>query len=147
MKHISTKMALVCSALVMSSTSYSQNEVSIPNGPYLGQTPPGAMPEIFAPGIVNTENVVELEGMFGSDMNTFYFVREAKEYAGVVKAGAFKGEETSYGLAAIEYKNNKWQHSVVTKAASEPSISPDGNTILFKNGYIERTSDGWSDMK
>ena len=47
----------------------------------------------------------------------------------------------------IEYKNNKWQQSVVAKAVSEPSISPDGNTILFKNGYIERTSDGWSEMK
>jgi Tol biopolymer transport system component len=80
-------------------------------------------------------------------MNTFYFVREGEEYSGVVKIGEFKGEEVSYGLAVIEYKYNKWQHSVVAKAASEPSISPDGNTILFKNGYIERTSDGWSEMK
>lgn len=80
-------------------------------------------------------------------MNSFYFVREGEEYAGVVKVGEFKGDEVSYGLAVIEYKNSKWQQSVVTKAASEPSISPDGNTILFRNGYIERTSDGWSQMK
>ncbi|WP_076412610.1 PD40 domain-containing protein [Shewanella sp. UCD-KL12] len=147
MKRVSTAIVLIFSALVVSSTSYSQDDISIPNGPYLGQTPPGAIPEIFAPGIVNKEGSTDLEGMFGSDMNTFYFVREAEEYAGVVKVGEFKGDEESYGLAVIEYKNNQWQQSVVAKAASEPSISPDGNTILFKTGYIERTSDGWSEMK
>jgi hypothetical protein len=147
MKRVSTKIVLLFSALVMSSSSYSQDDIPIPDGPYFGQTPPGSTPEIFAPGVVNTEEFTELEGMFGADMNTFYFVREGEEYAGVVKVGAFKGDEVSYGLAVIEYKNSKWQQSVVAKAASEPSISPDGNTILLKNGYIERTSDGWSEVK
>lgn len=147
MKGVSTKIVLLFSALVMSSTSYSQDDILTPEGPYIGQIPPSSTPEIFAPGIVNREGSTDLEGMFGSDMNTFYFVREGEEYAGVVKVGEFKGDEGPYGLAVIEYKNNKWQQSVVAKAASEPSISPDGNTILFKNGYIERTSDGWSEMK
>ena len=147
MKLVSTAIVLLFSALAMSGTSYSQDDISIPDGPYLGQTPPGSTPEIFAPGIVNKEESIDLEGMFGSDMNTFYFVREGEEYAGVVKVGTFKGDEVSYGLAVIEYKNNKWQQSVVTEAVSEPSISPDGNVILLKNGYIERTSDGWSEVK
>jgi Tol biopolymer transport system component len=147
MKRVSTKIVLLFSALVMSSTSYSQDDILVPEGPYIGQIPPSSTPEIFAPGIVNREGSTDLEGMFGSDMNTFYFVREGEEYAGVVKVGEFKGDEAPYGLAVIEYKSNKWQQSVVAKAASEPSISPDGNTILFKNGYIERTSDGWSEMK
>lgn len=133
MKRVSTKIVLLFSALVMSSTSYSHDDISIPDGPYLGQTPPGSTPKIFAPGIVNTEEFIEIEGMFGADMNTFYFVR--------------RDEKEVYSLNVIEYKNNKWQQSVVVKAASEPSISPDGNTILFKNGYIERTNDGWSKMK
>ncbi len=147
MNNIGISITLLFSILACSSKSYSQDQFPIPDGPYLGQTPPGSTPEIFAPGIVNREESTDLEGMFGSDMNTFYFVREGEEYGGVVKVGAFKGDEVSYGLAVIEYKNNKWQHSIVAKAASEPSISPDGNTILFKNGYIERTSDGWSEMK
>ena len=147
MNNIGISITLLFSILAFSSNSYSQDQFPIPDGPYLGQTPPGSTPEIFAPGIVNREESTDLEGMFGSDMNTFYFVREGEEYGGVVKVGEFKGEEGSYGLAVIEYKNNKWQHSVVAKAVSEPSISPDGNTILFKNGYIERTSDGWSEMK
>jgi len=140
-------MLLLMSVSMVNGVSQAQDAVPIPDGPYLGQTPPGSTPEIFAPGIVNTEEFVEVEGMFGADMNTFYFVRNAEKYGGVVKVGEFKGNEVSYGLAVIEYKNNRWQHSVVARAASEPSISPDGNTILFKNGYIERTSDGWSEMK
>ncbi|KGJ94243.1 TolB family protein [Colwellia psychrerythraea] len=147
MKYIGILITLLFFILACSSKSYSQDQFPIPDGPYLGQTTPGSTPEIFAPGIVNREESTDLEGMFGSDINTFYFVREGEEYGGVVKVGAFKGDEVSYGLAVIEYKNNKWQHSVVAKAVSEPSISPDGNTILFKNGYIERTSDGWSEMK
>jgi len=147
MKYIGISITLLFSILACCSKGYSQDQLPIPDGPYLGQTPPGSTPEIFAPGIVNREESTDLEGMFGSDMNTFYFVREGEEYDGVVKVGAFKGDEVSYGLAVIEYKNNKWQQSVVAKAVSEPSISPDGNTILLKNGYIERTSDGWSEVK
>ncbi len=135
---------LVALALLscMNSISQAQDAIPIPDGPYLGQTPPGITPAPFAPGIVNKENSIDLEGMFGPDMNSFYFTRSGEEYTGVVK-----GDEFPYGLAVIEYKNNRWQQSVVTKAASEPSISPDGNTILFKNRYIERTNDGWSEMK
>jgi len=147
MKYIGISITLLFSILVCSSKSYSQDQFPIPDGPYLGQTPPGSTPEIFAPGIVNTEKFVEVEGMFGADMNTFYFVRNAEKYSGIVKVGAFKGETSTAGLIAIEYKNNKWQQSVVATAVSEPSISPDGNIIYLKNAYVERTRDGWSEVK
>jgi hypothetical protein len=146
-KSILPSTLLLLSVLTMGNSSQAQAAVPIPDGPYLGQTPPGSTPEIFAPGIVNTEEFTEIEGMFGADMNTFYFVRNAEKYTGIVKVGAFKGETSTFGLIVIEYKNNKWQQSVVAKAVSEPSISPDGNTILLKNGYIERTNDGWSEVK
>lgn len=147
MKNLCTSIILLISVLTFSSKSYSQGNISIPDGPYVGQTPPGSTPEIFAPGIVNKEGSTDLEGMFGSDMNTFYFVREGEEYAGVIQFGTFNGKSWPYGLAVVEYKNNKWQQSVVAKAVSGPSISPDGNTILFSNRYIERTNDGWSEVK
>lgn len=134
-------------AIMISSSGYSQEHISIPDGPYLGQTPPGSTPEVFAPGIVNKEGSIELEGMFSPDMKTFYFTREGEAYTGIAKVKPSKGKTVSYGLASFEYKDNKWQHSVVAKAVSEPSISPDGNKILFKEGYIERTGNGWSDIK
>jgi len=134
MKSILLSMLLLLSVLMMSSVSHSQDAIPIPDGPYLGQTPPGSTPEIFAPGIVNTEEYREIEGMFGADMKTFYFVRRA-------------GKERSHGLAVIEYKNNQWHESVVKQDVSEPSISPDGMTIYFKNKYMELTSAGWSELK
>jgi hypothetical protein len=147
MKSVLLSTTLIFSAFLMNNSSHEGDGLPELTGPYLGQTPPGSTPEIFAPGIVNKEDSIDLEGMFGPDMNSFYFTREGKEYAGVIKVGEYKGNDFSYGLAVIEYKNNRWQQSVVAKAVSEPSISPDGNTILFKNGYIERTESGWSEMK
>ena len=58
-------MALLLSVM-MSAGSYAQDKATqIPDGPYLGQTPPGTTPEVFAPGIVNKEDSTDLEGMFG----------------------------------------------------------------------------------
>ncbi|PCI63169.1 MAG: hypothetical protein COB37_05525 [Kordiimonadales bacterium] len=134
MKSLSPTILLLLSALMISSGSHSQDAIPIPDGPYLGQTPPGSTPEIFAPGIVNTEEHREIEGMFADDMKAFYFVRRGGKYK-------------EHGLAVIEYKNNRWQHSVVKHGESEPSISPDGMTVYFAKTYIERTSTGWSELK
>ncbi|PCI52464.1 MAG: hypothetical protein COB36_14990 [Alphaproteobacteria bacterium] len=92
MKRVCASMLLL-SALIMSSNSHSQDDVPIPDGPYLGQTPPGSTPKIFAPGIVNTEEYREVEGMFAADMKAFYFIKSGGKYK-------------SSGLAVIEYKNN-----------------------------------------
>ncbi len=43
-------------------------------GPYLGQKPPGTTPEIFAPGIVSTENN-EINSVFSPDGKEFFFAR------------------------------------------------------------------------
>jgi len=118
MTYISVPIILLFSILAFSSKSYSQGDISIPDGPYLGQTPPGSTPEIFAPGIVNTEEFIEIEGMFGADMNTFYFVR--------------RDEKEVYSLNVIEYKNNQWQKSIVKQGGAShlslpmarPSILP-----------------------
>ena len=136
MKRVCASMVLLLSVLMMSSGSHSQDDIPIPDGPYLGQKNPGSTPEIFAPGIVNTEENREIEGMFAADMKAFYFIRRPL------------GEKSkSYVLAVIEYKNNQWQESVVKQGVSEPSISPDGMTVYFAKEYMERTSAGWSELK
>ena len=76
MKFKLSSILLSLSVLVTTSVSHAQDATLIPDGPYLGQTPPGSTPEIFAPGIVNTEEFIEIEGMFGADMNTFLFRQE-----------------------------------------------------------------------
>ncbi|WP_412970847.1 TolB family protein [Glaciecola sp. MF2-115] len=133
MKSVSTAIILLLFVLVMSNISYGQDDVPIPSGPYLGQTPPGSTPELFAPGIVNTEELIEIEGMFGADMHTFYFVR--------------RDEKEVYSLNVIEFKNNQWQKSIVKSNVGGAYISSDGKIIYLNNSYIERTNDGWSELK
>jgi hypothetical protein len=122
--------------LAISSNGNSEDQSPALTGPYLGQTPPGSTPEIFAPGIINTEENREIEGMFSNGMKAFYFIKRP-----------LGDKSDSNSLTVIEYKNNQWQESVVKQGVSEPSISPDGNTIYLKTKYIERTNAGWSEPK
>ncbi len=41
---------------------------------YLGQQPPGRTPEIFAPGIISTENYEHSPAVFSPDLKTVYWV-------------------------------------------------------------------------
>jgi WD40 repeat protein len=136
MKRVRSSMVLLLSVLMMSGNAYGQDALPIPDGPYLGQTPPGSTPEIFAPGIVNTEENREVEGMFAADMKEFYFIRRPVDE-----------QQASNVLVVIEYKNNRWQESVAKQGVSTTSISPDGKTFYLKTQYMERTNAGWSEPK
>ena len=87
---------------------------------YLGQKPPGLTPELFAPGIVSTEEYVESLYAFTPDMKEFYFSRIGKEYKKTV-------------VLFMQYNNNSW---------SEP-------TVLLKDvdNYKERFTPGLSELK
>jgi hypothetical protein len=45
------------------------------DSPYLGQEPPGMIPEVFAPDLVSLPNRCEVGGFFSPDMNEFYFTQ------------------------------------------------------------------------
>ena len=136
MNTILTTFALVFTFGAVSSGSHGQDARSIPDGPYLGQTPPGSTAELFAPGIVNTEENREVGGMFAADMKEFYFIRRPVDE-----------QQASNVLVVIEYKNNQWQESVAKQGVSNTSISPDGKTFYLNTQYMERTNAGWSDPK
>lgn len=136
MKPICITIALLLPMLIVSCNSHSESEPSIVKSPYLGQTPPGSIPEIFAPGIVNTKENREVAGMFADDMKTFYFIRRPLD----------EGSEANV-LTAIEYKNGQWQESRVKQGVNGLTVSPDGMTIHFPKEYIERTPAGWSELK
>ena len=102
-------------------------------GPYLGQRPPGLVPELFAPDIIQTEHR-EAEAAFTPDLKEFYFRRRGGEYK-------------NNTLVVIQYKDNRWTESVVPPRAGEPFISPDGKVLYLGSKYRERTNSGWSEVK
>ncbi len=53
----------------------------IPDGPYLGQTPPGAEPEVFAPGIISVDAIPELGITFSPDGEYLFLIR-GNDFAG-----------------------------------------------------------------
>ncbi len=110
------------------------NEEATRENLYLGQKPPGLIPEPFAPGMVTTEDW-EVSGVFTPDMKEFYFIREGKET---------KEQE----LVVFQYQNNQWQESVVSPRVGTPFIAPDGKTMYLGRRYKERTeAGGWSALK
>lgn len=123
--------------LAVGLTSCSINDLSTEAaGPVLGLSVPGSLIELLSPGLVNTVENREIQGMFGADMSTFYFIR--RPWA----------EDASHNvLTVLEYQEGQWRESVVRRGVSEPSVSPDGAKIYFKNEFIERTDEGWSEMQ
>ena len=99
---------------------------------YLGQKPPGLTPKVFAPGIVSTEHHEWGPG-FSPNMKEFYFSRRNNK----------SGKDSHFVLKS---ENNRWHQSEV-KPGVGASISPDGKTMFFKNQYMERTDEGWSEFK
>jgi Tol biopolymer transport system component len=89
--------------------------------PYLNQTPPGELPEVFAPGIVSTEKS-ELNSLFSPDGKEFYFSRSKKP-----------------GFSAIwmmRFEDGIWADpKPVSFATGETDVNPtmttDGTTIYF----------------
>lgn len=119
--------------MMLGCASYADSGSSILKGPYLGQTPPGLTPEVFAPGIVSTDNR-DNSGFFTPDMKEFYFTRKTLE-----------SEEWS--LVVFRNEGNRWRESVVMPRVGRPLIAPGGKVMHLGKRYMERTADGWSDVK
>jgi hypothetical protein len=124
---------IVSTLTVVAGLNVTQGQSDQLQGPYLGQTPPGAEPKVFAPGLVSTERYT-YGGTFTPDMNSFYFLRDS---------GADNGVEF------VVFKNigDKWQESVVSKPVGQPMISPNGKMMHLGRRYKDWTPDGWSDVK
>lgn len=134
MKRKNPVQCALLASFVLAFQVQAQQELSGLTGPYLGQTPPGETAEVFAPGIVNAPLYESKEGMFAGSMDAFYFVKGPKD-----------GPERQ--LIAIENQNGQWRQSVVFEGETEPSFSPDGNTLYFQTRFMERTATGWTDLQ
>ncbi len=128
MKRAPASMALLISVLMMSGNSYSQDDIPFPDGPYLGQTPPGSTPEIFAPGIVNTEENRDVasssEWTLPSDAEIQALLTRRMEHNGV---GIVVGVIDSNGRRVISYG----------RTGADDNRPLDGDTI-FQLGSVTK---------
>jgi len=119
------------------------------SGPYMGQTPPGAVPKLFAKGIVSRRN-----GMYG----TITFSPDGRE--------AFWKPEPPYKEAAMKIENGLWgpPRSIPFTAADSidvPFFSADGRRLYFMTGsrnaqgivekeaiwLVEKGDGGWAEPR
>ncbi|WP_445359584.1 hypothetical protein [Microbulbifer sp. ANSA005] len=133
MKHFCSSIILLISLLAVSSYGCSQEALPLLEGPYLGQTPPGLTPKIFAPGYVATRHR-DYSGSFTPDMTEFYFSR-------------MDVDTEKWLLIRFKQIGNQWHESVVGPRVGRPLLAPDGKTMHLGNKYMVRTESGWSDIK
>lgn len=138
MMHKKNAFLLILIALLLVACNNGENQVNKDESTkvadiYLGQKPPGLVPELFAPDLIRTEQR-EAEAALSPDFKEFYFRRRGGEYK-------------KNTLVVIQYKDNRWVESVVPPRAGEPTISPDGKILYLGNKYRERTKAGLSEVK
>ncbi len=127
MKHIYILIILPLAVLTMSSNSYSQDDFPAIEERYLGQKPPGLIPELFAPGIASTEEYRETVVTFSPDMKELSFTRSGGKYKKPT-------------LFVMQNKNNRWCRKSIpltdtNKYAEKfnPSLSEMKNLEVFKD--------------
>ncbi|MEX0300440.1 MAG: hypothetical protein AB3N28_15305 [Kordiimonas sp.] len=135
MNRVSTAFAFVLAAIAAGTTSQAGDNKAGLQGPYLGQTPPGMTPEVFAPGIISTDGW-EYGVVFAPSMKELYWVREVNA-----------DTEPKQQFVVYEEKGGKWLERVIGDRMGTPTLSTDGKIMFFGRNYKERTADGWSDVK
>jgi len=122
-------------------------------GPYLGQKPPGMTPEIFAPGIVSSNDRVEMGCTWSPDLKEFYFARsETSELS------------SNWSIWCIREEDGCWTEPRVVSFSGQyrdfdPFMPPDGKHLIFfrmdnkenktrmGSWIVDRKGDTWSEPR
>lgn len=127
-------------------------------GEYLGQKPPGIVPEIFAPGIVSDSSWWEhCQVAISPKGDEIYWSAWTEAYMGP------DGKTNTEQLFYSKLENGKWTKPALAEFVRKylkvnnggPVYSPDGNKLYFSSTregglggrdiwYVERNKHGWS---
>lgn len=121
---------------------HGQDNSIILTGAYLGQKPPGRLPEMFAPGVISRPDYFEHSAaIFTPDGNEVYWA-------------AKPNSERYYRIYCMKMVDGKWSKPEVASFCKENeyyqqfTLSPDGKKLYFTNGekllYVEKQNNGWS---
>jgi hypothetical protein len=111
-----------------------ESDFPLVSGPYLGQSPPGNTPELFAPGILST----------CTQHSSAYFTPDGRE----VFFSRFRPKPSV--IMHMKEVNGRWTQPSVLCEGLTPGLSPDGNTLIagyFSLEVLHRTASGWSKPK
>jgi len=121
-------------------------------GPYLGQTPPGATPELFAPGIVSTGYFEHSSPVFTPDLKEIYWSTQLYDE---------NRKDTARPIFFMKMIDGVWSRPEIPDfaksfpCAESPFIAPGGKKLFFHASptlrpektviySVDRVGDGWS---
>ncbi|WP_299157760.1 hypothetical protein [uncultured Tenacibaculum sp.] len=132
-KHIFLCLVLVIIANACNTNNKKAKTSSNIEASYLGQKPPGLTPKVFAPNMFSKIHR-DVSAFLSPDLKEFYFTRR-------------NTHTKKWTLMVYKYINKKWQESLVGPRIWRPIFAPDGKIMHLGNKYMERTDNGWSDVK
>ncbi len=118
---------------------WSQQKSEMLKGLYLGQTPPGVYPELFAPGIVTTGHHEHSAPTFSPDGKSIYWATVEVPFQ----------DGVPHKIMMVEESENGWSQPRVASFSGEysedgPSFSSGGNRLYY---YSKRPNPGENDPK
>lgn len=159
------KLTLVISLILAMAMNINaqQKDFSALTGPYLGQKPPGVIPEIFAPSILVSENAIHGNIAFFPDGSEIYWIFHPPDYG-----------QNPPVIHFVRQVDGVWTKPGILEFTQEYGagticISPDGTKLFFnskrswpdswgkqpsvnqldamKIWYVERIGEGWGKPK
>ena len=121
-------------------------------GTYLGQKPPGMMPEVFAPGIISTA-ATEGGSSFSPDGNFYFFARARSSLDGILIMQPINGVWTKPQLAPFSAGKHDWDFMLapdgktVFVASARPLRKGESPTKDHQIWVSEKTDKGWSESR
>ena len=113
------------------------------SGDYLGQPLPGATPEVFARGIVSTDDLEHSAPSFSPDGNEVLWTANRPP-------GPDNKEWFTYSLT-MQRENGRWSALRVTPLDGMPRFSPDDRRVYFHSRediwVVEKQGDQWSEPR
>ncbi len=138
MKLILIFLKILMLFIMIFSDCHRKDNFPILKGDYLGQKPPGDIPEIFAPGII-THGFHELSISFSPAGDELFYSMSDRGYA-------------HYALIHLQMQDNTWLSPRLAPFSKKMSVytscfSPDGNTLFFStNRPIIQGTDTLTDV-
>jgi hypothetical protein len=123
MSYRDSRFRVLIAALAAVAACTSQDaEFPVLTGDYLGQTPPGNQPELFAPGIISTGMYVR-DVAITPDGNEIYFSASVGNFNVIMQTRRVDGVWTRPEVAPFSADPSHFNY--------EPHITPDGQRLLF----------------